>query len=142
MKVLVSSLYGESSQDSYLSQNALGTLQKFSLRKEAQNQMIQFEVIKWIVETIRDELDQLSDYTLEYATALLMNLSLRAEGKNKCEGIPEVLQVLTELIESAAATLPALLTKLEHVVNAQAPVAANIHHRNGLVLDQAVQIGA
>jgi hypothetical protein len=62
--------------------------------------MIQFEVIKWIVETIRDELDQLSDYTLEYATALLMNLSLRAEGKNKCECIPEVLQVLTELIES------------------------------------------
>lgn len=62
--------------------------------------MIQFEVIKWIVETIRDELDQLSDYTLEYATALLMNLSLRAEGKNKCEGIPEGLQVLTELIES------------------------------------------
>jgi len=98
--VLVSSLYGESRQDSYLRQNALGTLQKFSLRKEAQNQMIQFEVIKWIVETIRDELDQLSDYTLEYATALLMNLSLRAEGKNKCEGIPEVLQVLTELIES------------------------------------------
>lgn len=100
VKVLVSSLYGESRQDSYLRQNALGTLQKFSLRKEAQNQMIQFEVIKWIVETIRDELDQLSDYTLEYATALLMNLSLRAEGKNKCEGIPEVLQVLTELIES------------------------------------------
>lgn len=98
--MLVSSLYGESRQDSYLRQNALGTLQKFSLRKEAQNQMIQFEVIKWIVETIRDELDQLSDYTLEYATALLMNLSLRAEGKNKCEGIPEVLQVLTELIES------------------------------------------
>jgi hypothetical protein len=29
-----------------------------------------------------------------------MNLSLRAEGKNKCEEIPEVLQVLTELIES------------------------------------------
>jgi len=47
--------------------------------------MIHFDVIKWIVETIRDELDQLSDYTLEYATALLMNLSLRAEGKNKCE---------------------------------------------------------
>jgi hypothetical protein len=52
------------------------------------------------VETIRDELDMLSDYTLEYATALLMNLSLRAEGKNKCEELPEILQVLTELIES------------------------------------------
>lgn len=61
--------------------------------------MIQFDVIKWIVETIRDELEQLSDYTLEYATALLMNLSLRAEGKNKCEEIPDILTVLSELIE-------------------------------------------
>jgi len=57
-------------------------------------------VINWIVSTIRDELDQLSDYTLEYATALLMNLSLRAEGKNKCELIPDILPVLNELLES------------------------------------------
>ena len=62
--------------------------------------MIQFDVIKWIVETIKEELDQLSDYTLEYATALLMNLSLRADGKNKCEEIPDILQVMNELIES------------------------------------------
>ena len=62
--------------------------------------MIQFDVINWIVTTIREELDQLCDYTLEYATALLMNLSLRAEGKTKCEEIPEILQVLSELIES------------------------------------------
>jgi len=57
-------------------------------------------VIKWIVETIRDELDTLCDYTLEYATALLMNLSLRVEGKNKCEVIPGILEVLNELIEN------------------------------------------
>ncbi len=62
--------------------------------------MIQFDVIKWIVETIRDELDTLCDYTLEYATALLMNLSLRVEGKRKCEEIPEILTVLNELIEN------------------------------------------
>ena len=62
--------------------------------------MIQFDVIKWIVETIRDELDTLCDYTLEYATALLMNLSLRVEGKNKCEEIPGILEVLNELIEN------------------------------------------
>jgi LisH domain-containing protein ARMC9 len=62
--------------------------------------MIQFDVIKWIVETIRDELDSLCDYTLEYATALLMNLSLRVEGKNKCEEIPDILSILNELIES------------------------------------------
>lgn len=47
--------------------------------------MIRLDVIRWIVETLRDEMDTLSDYTLEYATALLMNLSLRAQGKDKCE---------------------------------------------------------
>jgi len=47
--------------------------------------MIQLDVIRWIIETIRNELDTLTDYSLEYATALLMNLSLRSEGKNKCE---------------------------------------------------------
>jgi len=43
--------------------------------------MIHLDVIKWIVETIREELEFICDYTLEYATALLMNLSLRVEGK-------------------------------------------------------------
>ena len=61
--------------------------------------MIQLDVVNWIVTTIRDEIDTLCDYSLEYATALLMNLSLRQEGKNKCEVIPDVLQVLNELIE-------------------------------------------
>lgn len=57
-------------------------------------------MIKWIIDTIRNELDTLTDYSLEYATALLMNLSLRAEGKNKCEEIPEILNVLNEIIEN------------------------------------------
>lgn len=89
--------------------------------------MIQFDVIKWIVDTVKDELDQLSDYTLEYATALLMNLSLRADGKNKCESIPEILVVLNELIESenlqvrthVNGTLYSILTRisLKHQAN-------------------------
>lgn len=62
--------------------------------------MIELDLVRWIVETMRDELDSLSDYSLEYATALLMNLSLRVEGKNKCEEIPDILNVLTELIEN------------------------------------------
>ena len=37
VKILVASLYGEGKNDSYLRQNALGILQKFSLRKDAQN---------------------------------------------------------------------------------------------------------
>lgn len=42
-------------------------------------------MIKWIAIILANEGNQLSDYSIEYATALLMNLSLRAAGKDKCE---------------------------------------------------------
>lgn len=42
-------------------------------------------MIKWIARVLRDEGETLSDYSIEYATALLMNLSLRSAGKDKCE---------------------------------------------------------
>jgi hypothetical protein len=42
-------------------------------------------MIKWIATVLRNEQETLSDYSIEYATALLMNLSLRAAGKDKCE---------------------------------------------------------
>jgi hypothetical protein len=50
---------------------------------------------------LKDEQDTLSEYSLEYTTALLMNLSLRVHGKNVCEQMPQnsVLQVLSELVE-------------------------------------------
>jgi hypothetical protein len=42
----------------------------------------------------------LSDYSIEYATALLMNLSLRSNGKDKCEDPDiELLKVLNDLVE-------------------------------------------
>jgi hypothetical protein len=47
--------------------------------------MIQLDLIKWISQVLRNESDQLTDYSIEYATALLMNLSLRDAGKDKCE---------------------------------------------------------
>ena len=62
--------------------------------------MISFDVINWILTTLKTEGDNLSEYTLEYTTALLMNLSLRFAGKNKCESQgDEVLTVLSELVE-------------------------------------------
>jgi hypothetical protein len=87
--VLVRILHSEAS-DTSLRQNALGTLQKFSLRRRPQTVMIQLDMIKWIAFVIRNEgggegEGGLSDYSIEYATALLMNLSLRAAGKDKCE---------------------------------------------------------
>jgi len=47
--------------------------------------MIELNVINWIFKTLQKERKKLSEYSLEYTTALLMNLSLRISGKNKCE---------------------------------------------------------
>lgn len=83
--MLIDTLYDEGNDDSYLRQNALGTLQKFSLRKGAQTAMIVGGVIAWIVQILKSNQDYLTDYSMEYATALLMNLSLRSKGKDECE---------------------------------------------------------
>jgi len=51
--MLIDTLYGEGTEDSYLRQNALGTLQKFSLRKVAQTSMIEGDVISWIAQILK-----------------------------------------------------------------------------------------
>ncbi len=44
-----------------------------------QTQMIEEGIIVWLVGVLEDN-DSLSDYTLEYSVALLMNLCLRSAG--------------------------------------------------------------
>jgi hypothetical protein len=85
--------------DTIARQNALGALQKLSLRRHPQNVMIDADVIAWLVQQLSDA-DSLSQYSVEYGTALLMNLSLRTAGKSKCTA-PEldVLNVLSSLTE-------------------------------------------
>lgn len=39
--------------------------------------MIENEIITWIVSMLKNEKDTLSEYSIEYATALFMNLSMR-----------------------------------------------------------------
>ena len=99
VEVLVNILHKEEG-DTNLRQCALGTLQKFSLRRRPQTIMIQLDMIKWISNILQNEAEQLSDYSIEYATALLMNLSLRSSGKDKCED-PDIqlLKVLSDLVE-------------------------------------------
>ena len=62
--------------------------------------MIELDLIKWITEVLKNEQENLSTYSVEYATALLMNLSLRQAWKDKCEE-PSLglLKVLDELVE-------------------------------------------
>ena len=43
--------------------------------------MIKHSIVKWIVENSLGTTKTLSDYTLRYSLALLMNISLRAIGR-------------------------------------------------------------
>ena len=62
--------------------------------------MIELDVIKWVVNLLKIEGNVLSDNNLEYATALLMNLTLRSQGKKKCEELHhDILKVLNEHLE-------------------------------------------
>lgn len=62
--------------------------------------MIRMDMVRWIATVLRNEGQSLCDYSIEYATALLMNLSLRSSGKDKCEEADiQLLNVLNDLLE-------------------------------------------
>uniref|UniRef100_UPI003AAEC5E6 lisH domain-containing protein ARMC9 isoform X1 n=1 Tax=Centroberyx gerrardi TaxID=166262 RepID=UPI003AAEC5E6 len=97
LKLLTEALRREE-KDSLTRENVLVALQKLSLRRSQQTAMIADELIGWLVDELQDS-DCLSDYTLEYSVALLMNLCLRTKGKRKCaENAKHVLKVLTDLL--------------------------------------------
>jgi len=86
--------------DSNLRQNALGTLQKLSLHRSPQTIMIEGGAVEWIAEILKKEAETLSDYTFEYITALLMNLTLRTAGKIRCESADlGIVKILLDHIE-------------------------------------------
>ncbi|XP_015337022.2 lisH domain-containing protein ARMC9 isoform X1 [Marmota marmota marmota] len=88
----------EEDKDVITRENILGALQKFSLRRPLQTAMIRDGLIFWLIDILKDP-DCLSDYTLEYAVALLMNLCLRSAGKNMCAKVAGlVLKVLSDLL--------------------------------------------
>ncbi|XP_069558365.1 lisH domain-containing protein ARMC9 isoform X4 [Brachyistius frenatus] len=97
LKLLTETLRKEE-KDSVTRENVLVALQKLSLRRTQQTAMIKDGLIGWLVDELQDS-DCLSDYTLEYSAALLMNLCLRTKGKRKCaENAKHVLKVLTDLL--------------------------------------------
>ena len=72
-------------QDTELRQNILATLEKFTPRLEPINKLIELGIIKWLIDTFTYEMNTLSDSTIEYGLALLFNLSLNKNGRNKFE---------------------------------------------------------
>jgi len=99
IKILTTVLYQEK-EDTSLRQNTLGILQKLSLRRHAQSAMIELDMIDWLGKVLKHEFHSISYYSLEYATALLMNLSLRTLGKDKIQSSHiDLLLVLNHLLE-------------------------------------------
>uniref|UniRef100_A0A0B7BQE6 LisH domain-containing protein ARMC9 n=1 Tax=Arion vulgaris TaxID=1028688 RepID=A0A0B7BQE6_9EUPU len=97
LPALMDILHGEK-KDHIAQEMALGTLQKLSLRRQLQSTMIDKGVIEWLIGVLEDN-DSLSDYTLEYSVALLMNLCLRTAGKKRCMGnAHQTLKVLSDLL--------------------------------------------
>ncbi len=94
--------------DSELRQNCLGAIQKFTLRAEPQNRLIELNVIHYIVDVFSTQGDSLSDYTTEYGLALIMNLSLRKAGREKFESVAE--QTLKILLKFMDKDSPQVLT--------------------------------
>ncbi|XP_050163803.1 lisH domain-containing protein ARMC9 isoform X1 [Myiozetetes cayanensis] len=97
LRVLEERLKAED-KDSLTWETVLGALQKFSLRRALQSAMIKDGLIFWLIDVLKDT-DCLSDYTLEYSVALLLNLCLRSAGKKMCATIANhVLKVLSDLL--------------------------------------------
>lgn len=58
--------------------------------------MIEQNMVEWLVARLRGECERL--YSLEYSTALLLNLCLHVEARERC---PEsVLKLLTDLLDT------------------------------------------
>jgi hypothetical protein len=80
-------------------QNVLSTIEKCSVKRQAQDVMLMQGIVEWIARVLRGA-NKLREYTLEYVTALLMNLALRSEGKRRCEDPRlELLIILKPLLD-------------------------------------------
>jgi len=80
---------------------ALAALQRLSLRRQLQNRMIELGLVDWAVSVLAQKegtQGMPSEFSLEFASALLMNLALRTAGKRRCMQL-DVLSVSMNLME-------------------------------------------
>lgn len=89
-------------EDTYTRKNLLAALQKLSLRHNLHLLMINENAIDYLIDLFEDN-ESLSDYSLEYAVALFMNLTLKKAGKYKCvNDHKRILKVLTDLLSNTS----------------------------------------
>lgn len=88
--------------DSPLHVQALAALQRLSLRRAPQDRMIELGLVEWAVGMLSWSGEAIqgmpSEFSLEFGSALLMNLALRTAGKRKCVEL-DTLTVALNLME-------------------------------------------
>ncbi len=96
------SIMKQEAKETEIRQNCLGIIQKLTLKSSPQIKLIELNMIHWItLILIEDSEEGISEYTLEYGLALLMNLSLRKSGRDKCEELARpILTLLANYINS------------------------------------------
>jgi len=88
--------------DSSLHTQALAALQRLSLRRAPQDRMIALGLVEWIMGVLGWQGEAIqgmpSEFSLEFASAMLMNLALRTAGKQRCAEL-DTLTVALNLME-------------------------------------------
>lgn len=89
--------------DSSLHIQALAALQRLSLRRAPQDVMIELGLVEWVVGVLSRWQEEAipgmpSEFSLEFGSAMLMNLALRTAGKRRCAET-DVLTVALNLME-------------------------------------------
>ncbi|XP_067206378.1 lisH domain-containing protein ARMC9-like isoform X2 [Linepithema humile] len=94
--------------DSFACDMMIAMLQKLSLRRQQRIYMIESGLLEWLINHLHDECRIISLYRLEYATALLMNLSLHRLAQARASKISSLLvsTLLILLSIDHAASLP------------------------------------
>ncbi|OAD53208.1 LisH domain-containing protein ARMC9 [Eufriesea mexicana] len=105
----------------------IAMLQKLSLRKQQRIYMIENGLVEWLVHHLHDQCHVMDSYRLEYATALLMNLSLHQIAQKRVSNMASLLlsTLINLLLMDHASALPYINGALNnfltnHVINEEA----------------------
>lgn len=98
---IVINILKQEKADTKVRRRAVGIMQNLSLRKKVHTQMVSLQMIETCFQILNDEHETLCTYSLNYFTALLLNLLLRKDGRERCETIQiDIFQVLENLLAS------------------------------------------
>ncbi len=78
-------LFNIEKEESRARKPVLGILQRLSFSKQPREQMVQLGIIPMIFGVFREEGEHISDFTLQFLIAMMMNLSLKRESKRDFE---------------------------------------------------------